>query len=83
VSIRLEGDKKSVYLVSDCLCPNLRLQWKECPVYDPDDRTKLLQGQVRLFATISEKDLNRIAGRKKPCESFLDDFFYGEVPQIG
>jgi len=69
VSIRLMGDKKSVYLLAHSMNPNLRLHWKEYPVYDLDDRTKTLQGQVRLFATVSDRDLDRLAGRQKPCKS--------------
>jgi hypothetical protein len=69
VSIRLMGDKESVYLLVNSLSRDLRLGWKEYPVYDLDDRTKILQGQVRLFATVSERDLDRLAGRQKPCKS--------------
>jgi len=70
------GDKESTYLLAHFLNPNLRLDWKEYPVYDLDDRTKILQGQVRLFATVSERDLGRLAGRQKPCKSSsLLDFF--------
>ena len=74
VSIRLMGDKKSVYLLAHSMNPNLRLHWKEYPVYDLDDRTKTLQGQVRLFATVSDRDLDRLAGHQKPCKppSLLD-----------
>ena len=76
VSIRLLGDKESVYLLANSLIRDLKLLWKEYPVYDLDDRTKLLQGQVRLFATVSERDLDRLAGRQKPGRSSsLLDFF--------
>jgi hypothetical protein len=73
------GDKESAYLLADLLNPNLRLHWKEYPVHDLDDRTKILQGQVRLFATVSERDFDRLAGRQKPCKSpsllaFFRDF---------
>jgi hypothetical protein len=72
VSIRLTGEKESAYLVANCL--NLKLDWKEYPVYD--DRGQPQKEQVRLYATVTEKNLHKFLERQSPPESHsLTEFF--------
>lgn len=70
VSIRLIGDKESVYSIARSLDRYHKLKWTEYPAYADKARTIILEGKVTLHATAYIKK-----PKAKRVESSLLDFF--------